>query len=145
MNYQKMKEQLQGEVDKFFRPEFLNRLDDVIVFRALTKENILDIVDIEMRGIQSRLAEKGLVLELTPEAREFVVGKGTNLDYGARPLRRAIERYIEDPLAEEMLKSSFEGKNVVLVKLEGDGIIFEGMFREKTPESPAEEVPAKSP
>ncbi len=138
MNYVKMKESLQQEVDKFFRPEFLNRLDDVIVFKALTKEDISEILDIEMRGIIGRLEEKGMAIEMTLEAREFVIDSGTNLEFGARPLRRAIERLIEDPLAEEILRGSFEGKNTVIVKLEGEQVTFESVTRDTTLEPPPE-------
>jgi ATP-dependent Clp protease ATP-binding subunit ClpC len=135
-DHEKMREQLQGEVEKFFRPEFLNRLDDVIVFKSLTEENMKEILDIEMRGILFRLSEKGLSYEMTDEAREFLVKKGTNLEYGARPLRRAIERLIEDPLSEEILRSAFEDKNHILAKLEDDKIVFDAVQRAETPEVP---------
>jgi ATP-dependent Clp protease ATP-binding subunit ClpC len=144
MNYQKMKEHLQAEVDKFFRPEFLNRLDDVIVFKSLTKEDISAILDIEMRGIIGRLRDKKIALVLEQEARDFIIEKGTNLEFGARPLRRAIERFIEDPLAEEILKNTFEGKNVIDVKLADDKIVFEAGTREEPTEQPPE-VPVNSP
>jgi ATP-dependent Clp protease ATP-binding subunit ClpC len=143
MNHVKMKEQLHAEVDKFFRPEFLNRLDETIVFRGLTAEDISQILDIEMRGIVGRLAEKGIAIELSPEAREYIVSKGTNLDFGARPLRRAIERNIEDPLSEEILKNSFENKNLVVVRLDGDKMVFDSVFREEIEEKPPE-VPVNS-
>jgi ATP-dependent Clp protease ATP-binding subunit ClpC len=129
VDYQKMKEQLHSEVEKFFRPEFLNRLDDVIVFRALTKEDMEEIVHIELKGIIHRLKEKGIGFEMTEEALNFVIEKGTNLEFGARPLRRAIERYLEDPLAEEILKNTFEGKNFVVVKVEEEKILFVPEFR----------------
>jgi ATP-dependent Clp protease ATP-binding subunit ClpC len=144
MNYQKMKEQLQAEVDKFFRPEFLNRLDEVIVFRSLTREDISAILDIEMRGIIGRLRNRKIDLVMTDDARSFIIEKGTNLEFGARPLRRAIERYIEDPLAEEILKNTFEGKNVISVKLVNDEITFEARKRGKPTEQPPE-VTVNSP
>jgi len=143
-NHEKMKEQLQGEVDKFFRPEFLNRLDDVIIFNALTKEDISSILDIEMRGIVGRLQEKGVELEMAPDARNFIIDKGTNLTFGARPLRRAIERLIEDPLAEKILAGDLEGKNVVIVELKEDEIVFDPIFREEATEPP-EEVTVETP
>ena len=124
-DHDKMTEQLQGEVEKFFRPEFLNRLDDVIIFKALTKENMKEILDIELMGIIERLHGKGISFELSQEARDLVIEKGTNLEFGARPLRRAIENLIEDPLSEQILKNAFDGKNHVVVKVENDKIVFE--------------------
>ena len=105
----KMKDNLMSEVNRHFRPEFLNRLDDVIFFKPLQKEDLVRILDIELRGIRARLESKGLALELTPAAQELVIKAGTNLDMGARPLRRAVERYLEDALSEELLKGEFEG------------------------------------
>jgi ATP-dependent Clp protease ATP-binding subunit ClpC len=140
LDHEKMKEQLQGEVEKFFRPEFLNRLDEVIVFRALTKEDMAEIVHIELRGIIHRLAEKGIGFEMTDEALHFVIEKGTNLEFGARPLRRAIERYLEDPLAEEILKNTFEGKNFVMVKVEKEEILFEPELRPDESDVPEVQV-----
>jgi ATP-dependent Clp protease ATP-binding subunit ClpC len=132
VNHEQMKEQLNMEVDKFFRPEFLNRLDDVIIFRSLTGEDMIDILAIELQGIIRRLEDKGLTYEMTEEARGFVIKKGTNLEFGARPLRRAIERFLEDPLAEEILKNTFEGKNHVIVKMSDDKIVFEAVSRDET-------------
>ena len=126
-----LKTQLTNEVERFFRPEFLNRLDDVIIFSSLTREDMKDILDIEMRGIISRLKDKGISYAMNEEARTFLIEKGTNLEYGARPLRRAIERYIEDPLSEELLRNTFEGKNHVLVKVEDDRIVFEPQLRDE--------------
>jgi len=143
MNFQKMKDQLKGEVDKFFRPEFLNRLDEVLYFQSLTKEDITKILSIEMRGIVGRLKERGISLDMTPEARDFIINKGTDLEFGARPLRRAIERFVEDPLAEEILKNTFQDKNLVNVKLLDGAIIFEATTRENPMEQPPE-VPVNS-
>ena len=107
-----MKETLKEEMEKNFRPEFLNRVDDIIVFRSLTKDDLKHIIDIELaQGRRSGCKEKGLTLELTDEAKEFLIEKGTSLEYGARPLRRAIEQYLEDPLAEELLRGNFAGKD----------------------------------
>ncbi|MGQ0552395.1 MAG: ATP-dependent Clp protease ATP-binding subunit [Planctomycetota bacterium] len=105
----KMRDNLMNEVHRHFRPEFLNRLDDVIVFRALEIKDLAAILDIELRGIRARLASRGLKLILTPAAQELVIKQGTNLDMGARPLRRAVERLLEDALSEELLKGTFEG------------------------------------
>ncbi len=110
----KMKEHLMVEVQRHFRPEFLNRLDDVAFFKPLLKEDLVTILDIELRGIRARLESKGLQLELTPAAQEVVIKAGTNLEMGARPLRRAVERYLEDALSEELLKGEFEGCRKVI-------------------------------
>jgi ATP-dependent Clp protease ATP-binding subunit ClpC len=116
-----MKERLKVAIEKYFRPEFLNRLDDVIVFHALTKENLKQIVDIELSKVRNRLADRGLELVMTDEAKEFVIAKGFNPDYGARPLRRSIENFVEDPLAEEILRGTFKGKDKITVQVEGEG------------------------
>jgi ATP-dependent Clp protease ATP-binding subunit ClpC len=117
--YEKMKEMLQKEVERYFRPEFLNRLDDVIVFKALSRDDLVQIVDYELRKVRSRLkSEHNLELELTEDARQFLIDKGFNPDFGARPLRRAIEQHIEDPISEDILRGNYKGlaKIVVSVK-----------------------------
>ncbi len=117
--YDKMKETLKQEMERNFRPEFLNRVDDVIVFRSLTRDNLKNIIDIELGKVSKRLKEKNLTLILTDEAKELLIEKGTNTEYGARPLRRAIEHYLEDPLAEELLHGNFAGKDTVTVRSNG--------------------------
>ncbi|MGE5607940.1 MAG: ATP-dependent Clp protease ATP-binding subunit [Bacillota bacterium] len=121
-SYEKMKEMLMKEIERYFRPEFIGRLDDVIVFRALSRKNLELIVDLELGKVTKRLTERGLKLELTPEAKEFLIEKGTNTDFGARPLRRAIEQNVEDPLSEEILRGHFGGKDLIRisVKTEAD-------------------------
>ena len=114
-SYQDMKERVMDQIEKFFRPEFLNRLDDVIIFRHLTNEDLQEVVDLELGKVTKRLAERGLTLILSDEAKQFLIKKGSNLDYGARPLRRAIENYVEDPLSEELLKGEFQGKDTINV------------------------------
>ena len=117
-SYDEMKKNLMHEVQKGFKPEFIGRLDEVVVFRKLTREELKEIVDIELAKVKERLAERGKNLILDDEAREFIIDKGGSsdeLDYGARPLRRSVERYIEDPLSEELLRGTFEGKNVINV------------------------------
>jgi ATP-dependent Clp protease ATP-binding subunit ClpC len=123
-NYDKMKEMLHKEVERYFRPEFLNRLDDIIVFRALNREDLANIIDYELRKVRERLhAEHGLALELTDEAKEFLIEKGYNPDFGARPLRRALEQYVEDPISEEILRGGYKGKNKITISVitEGEG------------------------
>jgi len=114
-NYEKMKDILHKEVERHFRPEFLNRLDDTIVFKPLTREDLKVIVDLELAKVFKRLTEHGLRLELTDQAKEFLIDKGYNPEFGARPLRRAIEHYIEDPLSEGMLRGEFKNKNTIKV------------------------------
>ena len=90
-------------------------MDDTIIFRHLTKEDLKSVIDYELAKVRERLLDRGLVIELTDEAKEFLVKKGSNLDYGARPLRRAIEQRIEDPLGEELLRGAFEGKDTIII------------------------------
>ncbi len=118
ISYEEIKTILLTEVKNLFRPEFLNRIDDIIVFKPLTKEDISGIIDIEFKDIQRRLEEKGISIVITPDAREFLIEKGYEPRYGARPLRRAIEQYIEDPIAEELLKKTFKDiKRVEVVRV----------------------------
>jgi ATP-dependent Clp protease ATP-binding subunit ClpC len=117
--YEKMKETLKAEMEKTFRPEFLGRLDDVIVFRSLTKEDLKRIIDIELAKVRKRLKDKNLVLDVTDEAKDFIIEKGSSLEFGARPLRRAIENLLEDPLAEDLLRGSFAGKALITVRVGG--------------------------
>jgi ATP-dependent Clp protease ATP-binding subunit ClpC len=98
-----------------FRPEFLNRLDDVIVFRHLQEGDLKNIVEFELAKVRGQLADKGLALELTDDAKQFLINKGTNLDMGARPLRRSIENHVIDPLSEELLQGRFQGKDKIIV------------------------------
>jgi len=104
VSYGDMKNRIMGELKKVFRPEFLNRIDDVIVFHKLAKDEIKQIVELLLLRIRASLAERGLQLELTEDARDLLVDKGWDPAMGARPLRRAIQRYIEDPLADEVLR-----------------------------------------
>jgi ATP-dependent Clp protease ATP-binding subunit ClpC len=120
-SYTKMKERLMHEIEREFKPEFLGRVDDVIVFRHLTKDDLKRIIDIELGKVRERLWERGLKLMLTDESKEFLISKGSDLDFGARPLRRAIENYIEDPLSEELLKGNFEGKTTITVTVAETG------------------------
>jgi ATP-dependent Clp protease ATP-binding subunit ClpC len=107
-DYEGIKKSLLSEVRNLFRPEFLNRIDDVVVFRPLTKDDIVSIVDIEFRAIQERLEDRDIRITLTQSAKEFVIEKGYDPKFGARPLRRALEQYVEDPISKEILKGSFE-------------------------------------
>jgi ATP-dependent Clp protease ATP-binding subunit ClpC len=114
-SYDSMKSRVNERIEKVFRPEFLNRLDDVIVFHHLTVEDLKQVIDIELAKVRERLTERGLKLELTDEAKKFLIKKGSDTDFGARPLRRALENYIEDPVSEELLKGEFAGKDTIQV------------------------------
>ncbi len=148
-SYDSMKGRVNESIERVFRPEFLNRLDDTIVFRHLTVADLKEVVDMELAKVRERLEERGLALDLTDDAKQFLIKQGSNTDYGARPLRRAIESRIEDPLSEELLKGEFEGKNKILVDAVWDEnhesivrLSFEGSFDESlVPEDaePAEE------
>ncbi|MCH2146594.1 MAG: ATP-dependent Clp protease ATP-binding subunit, partial [Phycisphaerales bacterium] len=124
-DYDKLKKQLLSETEKFFRPEFINRLDDVIVFRPLTKDDLYSIIDIELAKIVSRLKAKGMTMALDQAAKDFLIEKGYNPDFGARPLRRALGTYIEDPLAESLLSGDYnEGDHLSVTHKEGDEHLF---------------------
>jgi len=135
VNYEKMKETLQGELEGVMRPEFLNRLDEVIVFRKLMHDDLVKIVELETAKVADRLKSKGLALELTQEAKDFLIEKGTDEKFGARPLRRAISAHVEDQLSESILRGEFAGKSRVVVSVlgeKGDGdddrkLILEGV------------------
>ncbi|WP_182865280.1 ATP-dependent Clp protease ATP-binding subunit [Rhodopirellula sp. JC639] len=115
-SYESMKTRVMEQIERVFRPEFLNRLDDTIIFRHLTRDDLKLVIDFELSKVRERLLDRGLALELQDEAKEFLIRRGTDLDYGARPLRRAIEQRIEDPLSEELLRGAFEGKDTIVVK-----------------------------
>jgi ATP-dependent Clp protease ATP-binding subunit ClpC len=137
-SYDRMKERLMQEIEREFKPEFIGRLDEVVVFRQLTKENLKAIVDIELFKVRERLGEKGYKLVLTDEAREFIIEKGGAVEYGARPLRRAVENFIEDPLSENLLQGIFQGSNTITVKVkevaEKKQLEFEPSTTEEEPE-----------
>jgi ATP-dependent Clp protease ATP-binding subunit ClpC len=116
-----MKARIMGELKKVFRPEFLNRIDDVLVFHKLQKDEIKTIVELLLRRIRESLAERELQLELSDEAKDLLVEKGWDPAMGARPLRRAIQRYIEDPLADFVLRSQMPSGSTVMVDTLEDG------------------------
>ena len=126
-SYDSMKKNVMSEIQREFKPEFIGRLDEVIVFHKLTEENLKAIVDIELSKVRERLQERGLALTLSDNAKTLIIEKGkgdeqdSGLDYGARPLRRAVEMYVEDPLSEELLRGAFEGKNAIHVEVKEVG------------------------
>jgi ATP-dependent Clp protease ATP-binding subunit ClpC len=144
VGYEKMKTMLSNEVERYFRPEFINRVDELVVFRKLTHNDLIHIVDLEAGKVAKRLAERGLKLELDQSAKDFLIEQGTDEKFGARPLRRSIENRVEDPLSEAILRGEYKGKNrIVVTTKEGpDGdkkLFFEGFADEtaKPAEAPA--------
>ena len=136
-DYDKMKSTLLKEIERYFRPEFINRLDEVIVFHPLTREDLVQIVDYETKKVRHRLESHGLVLEIDQTAKDFLIEKGYNPDFGARPLRRAIGTYIEDALSESILRGEFEGKNLLRVihAEEAEHLTFTAEYREDLDEA----------
>jgi ATP-dependent Clp protease ATP-binding subunit ClpC len=119
-NYQKMKQTLMSEIERYFRPEFINRLDDVIVFRPLGRPDLVNIIEYELKKVRDRLVERAITLELDDKAKDFMIEKGYNPDFGARPLRRALEQFLEDPLSESILRDEFKaGQTVRITREEG--------------------------
>ena len=121
--YDKMKENLLNEMKKTFRPEFLNRVDGVVVFHSLSKEQIRQIVDLMLTSVTQQLKEKDITLEVTGAAKDFLGEKGYDEVYGARPLRRAIQDMVEDKLSEDLLRGNFQSGDSVIVDLEDDQIV----------------------
>ena len=118
--HDKMRGQIDESMKRLFNPEFLNRVDETIVFRSLTKEDIVQIIQISLKKLLSRVEAMGVKVELSPKALEFVAEKGFDKQYGARPLRRAMQKYIEDPIAEEILKGAVKDGSIVRVDVAGN-------------------------
>jgi ATP-dependent Clp protease ATP-binding subunit ClpC len=133
--YEGMRDRLLEEAKKTFKPEFINRLDDIIVFHQLSKPDLMKIVDLEVEKVLERVKAKAVHIVLEESAKEFLIEKGYDPMYGARPMRRAVERYLEDPLAEEILRSNVKAGDAVHVSAETDKLVF------KTPEA----VPTAAP
>jgi len=123
LDYEKMKEKLLEELKKSFRPEFLNRIDGVVVFHSLTKEHIRKIVDLMLATVAQQLAEKGIKLEVTDAAKDFLGEKGYDEVFGARPLRRVIQDMVEDKLSDSLLRGKFRPGDTAIVDLEGEEIV----------------------
>ena len=124
VSYEDMKTRLLEEVKKSFKPEFLNRVDDIIVFKSLTKESLYDIVKLEIAEVIERLKEKELNIELTKDAIELLVDKGFDQVYGARPLKRTIQRLLEDPLAEDIISGRFKSNHKIKADRKDDILVF---------------------
>jgi ATP-dependent Clp protease ATP-binding subunit ClpC len=120
VTYEKMKNKVNDALKQHFRPEFLNRIDDVIVFHELTKDEVTEIIDLMIKRVRSSLESQGLTLELTQTAKYFVVERGYDPTMGARPLRRALQRLVEDPLSEKILWKEFRAGETIIVDVEPD-------------------------
>ncbi len=118
------REKLLENARKFFKPEFVNRVDELIVFRRLNADDLKAIIDVELGRVRERLADRKLTLEMEPDVKDFIIGKGYEPEFGARPLRRAVERMIEDPLAEELLRGSMDRASGVRVVLDNQKLLF---------------------
>ena len=125
VTYQEMKEKLLEEVKRTFKPEFLNRIDDIIVFRPLVREDLGRIIDIEIGFVAARLKEQKITLEVSQEAKDFLIEKGFDPVFGARPLKRTIQRFLEDPLASEIISKRFHEGSPVKVLLKHEELVFE--------------------
>jgi ATP-dependent Clp protease ATP-binding subunit ClpC len=124
-DYEAIKEKILADAKKVFKPEFLNRLDDLIVFHSLTKEDLAKIVTLEVAKVSERLKDKSIAIELSKTATDFLIEKGYDPAYGARPLRRAVEKYLEDPLAEEIIRGHIKAGDTVQVDKDGDHLTFQ--------------------
>ncbi len=125
---------IEKALKRTFSPEFLNRIDDVVVFNALSKENIFNIIDILMKGVSKRLQNLGFGLELTPEAKDFIAEKGYDAQFGARPLHRAIQKYLEDPLAEEILNLTIKEGDLLIADLDKESGKLKFSFQKRVEE-----------
>lgn len=123
-SYEDMKEKVMAEVRKLFRPEFLNRLDDTIVFHELSEAQLREIVELMVKDLQKRLAERKVMLEITEKAKSWLAKVGFDPIYGARPLRRAVERYVENPLSAKILGGEFKDGDTVIVDLVDEKLTF---------------------
>jgi ATP-dependent Clp protease ATP-binding subunit ClpC len=129
VTYEKMKVKVNEALKGHFRPEFLNRIDDTIVFHELTKDEVTEIIDMMIQRLRDQLETQGLKLEITPAAKYLVVDKGYDPTLGARPLRRALQRLVEDPLSEKILWKEFRAGETIIVDAEGEGEEREIVFR----------------
>jgi len=130
-SYDQMKEVILEESKKVFKPEFLNRLDDIIVFHTLEREDLVRIVDLEVAKVVTRVRNKAIHIQLDPTAVELLIEKGYDPIYGARPMRRAVERFLEDPLAEELLRGNIKPNDIVEVQAEIDKLVFRAVQPEQ--------------
>jgi ATP-dependent Clp protease ATP-binding subunit ClpC len=131
--FEAMRDRLLEEAKKVFKPEFINRLDDIIVFHQLTKADLMQIVELEVAKVLHRVKGKDVHIELEQSAKEFLIEKGYDPQYGARPMRRAVERYLEDPFAEELLRGNVKPGDAVHVSAEGGKLVFKAVTPQAAP------------
>jgi ATP-dependent Clp protease ATP-binding subunit ClpC len=129
--YRMMEGKVMTELKKTFNPEFLNRVDDIVVFHALSRESILQIIDILLKDVRKRLVEKDMDIVITQKAKEFLANEGYSPTYGARPLKRVIQKYIENSLSEELLSGRFGEGSMIKIDLDENKIIFGEMLKSK--------------
>src|SRR5947207_10952259 len=123
-DYDSMRDKILDESKRVFKPEFMNQRDEIIVFHSLGKPELLQIVELEVGKVLTRIKAKEVHIKLTESAKEFLIEKGYDPQYGARPMRRAVERYLEDPLAEELLRGNVKGGDTVEVVAENGKLVF---------------------
>ena len=140
-SHEGMRDKVMEETKRVFKPEFLNRLDDIIVFHSLQKSDLEQIVDLEVKKVVDRLKAKDITMVLESDAKEFLIIKGYDPQYGARPMRRAVERYLEDPVAEEILRGSYEPGQHLLVVRDGEKLAFKIKGKTEPPALAAAEKP----
>jgi ATP-dependent Clp protease ATP-binding subunit ClpC len=140
-SHEGMRDKVMEETKRVFKPEFLNRLDDIIVFHSLQKSDLEQIVDLEVKKVVDRLKAKDITMVLESDAKEFLIIKGYDPQYGARPMRRAVERYLEDPVAEEILRGSYEPGQHLLVVRDGEKLAFKIKGKTEPPALAAAEQP----
>jgi ATP-dependent Clp protease ATP-binding subunit ClpC len=134
---EKMREKVLEEAKRVFKPEFLNRISDIVFFRPLDKNDLIKIVEIEITKFAKRLVERKITLEFSADAKSLLIDKGYDEKYGARPLRRAVEHYVEDPLAEALLRGDVKEGEAVIVERDGEKLT----FKQKTPPEATEVKP----
>jgi ATP-dependent Clp protease ATP-binding subunit ClpB len=125
LEYEEMRQRVMEVMQASFRPEFLNRVDEALIFHQLSREHLHQIVNIQLRGLQKRLAERHIELELTEPAKELLIEAGYDPAYGARPLKRTIQQKILDPLAMQVLAGQFQDGEIVLVDVDGGELVFQ--------------------
>jgi ATP-dependent Clp protease ATP-binding subunit ClpC len=140
VTYEKMKDRVTEELKRSFRPEFINRIDEVIVFRSLTQENVKEIVDMMMIRVTEQLRAKDIDIELSDAAKTLLAKQGYDAALGARPLRRTIQRLVEDPLAEKLLWKEYRAGQTIIVDVRDDEIVFEGGTAVLPPDVPPVEL-----
>jgi ATP-dependent Clp protease ATP-binding subunit ClpC len=134
LSYEDMRKKLNDSLKRAFRPEFINRVDAVVIFRSLNKEDIKRIVSLELDKVAQRLTEHNLTLTATPEALSLLADQGFDAEFGARPLRRVIQQKVEDPLSDRVLAGEFVNGDAVTVEVNADGDVQLTRAREKLPE-----------